>query len=61
MGKFSNPFVEKEFNQQNNMEATILPNGEVFEVWSENEVVFTDASKVECGVWANANGYTLIN
>ena len=43
------------------MEATILPNdgGTMFEVWAGGEVVYTDSDKVECAIWANANGYTI--
>ena len=41
------------------MQATIIQNGLLFEVWADNEVIFTHADKVECATWANANGYTL--
>ena len=43
------------------MEATILPNGNVFEVWVCGEIVFSNSSKIECAIWANAEGYNLTN
>ena len=43
------------------MEATILPNGNVFEVWVDGEVKFTHADRMECAFWANSEGYNLAN
>ncbi len=42
-------------------EATILPNQEVFEVWANDNVLFTNADRIECYYWALANGYQITN
>lgn len=43
------------------MECVIIPNGAMFEVWSEGECLFTRPDKMECCEWANGQGYTIKN
>jgi len=43
------------------MNATLIPNGLLWEVWIDGEVAFTHADKVECATWANDVGYTITN
>jgi hypothetical protein len=41
------------------MEATIILNGLMWEVWADNEVQFIHIDKMECAIFANENGYLI--